>query len=52
VIGPLIAGTGNLAGMASPASSALQPNVKRPGYHLSRFVPKFLYIYCSLTILN
>jgi hypothetical protein len=40
VIGPLITGTGNLMGMASPVSSALQPNVKRPGYHLSRFVPK------------
>jgi hypothetical protein len=38
VVGPLIAGTGNLMGVGSPVSSELQPDVKRPGYHLSRFV--------------
>ncbi|KAF8151525.1 hypothetical protein B0H34DRAFT_664487 [Crassisporium funariophilum] len=37
VFGPLIASTGNLAGVAAPASSQLQPNTKRPGYHLSRY---------------
>ena len=38
VFGPLIASTGNLSGVASPVLSGLQPDVKRPGYHLSRFV--------------
>jgi hypothetical protein len=38
VLGPLIASTGNLMGVGSPASSELQPDVKRPGYHLLRFV--------------
>lgn len=37
VIGSLIASTGNLAGVAAPVHSQLQPNVKRPGYHLSRY---------------
>lgn len=37
VLGPLIAGTGNLMGVGSPASGGLQPDVKRPGYHLSRY---------------
>ncbi|KAF8231502.1 DUF1212-domain-containing protein [Tricholoma matsutake] len=37
VFGPLIASTGNLTGAASPISSGLQPDVRKPGYHLSRF---------------
>ncbi|KAF8226480.1 DUF1212-domain-containing protein [Tricholoma matsutake] len=37
VFGPLIASTGNLIGAASPISSGLQPDVRKPGYHLSRF---------------
>ncbi|KAF8900860.1 hypothetical protein CPB84DRAFT_1847098 [Gymnopilus junonius] len=37
VFGPLIASTGNLTGVAAPYSSRLQPNVKRPGYGLSRY---------------
>ncbi|CAA7264465.1 unnamed protein product [Cyclocybe aegerita] len=37
VIGPLIASTGNLAGFAAPTQSQLQPNVKEPGYRLSRY---------------
>lgn len=36
VFGPLIASTGNLAGVAAPQASTLQPNVKAPGYRLSR----------------
>jgi hypothetical protein len=36
VIGPLIASTGNLMAFATPTSGQLQPNVKRPGYKLSR----------------
>ncbi|PPQ84955.1 hypothetical protein CVT25_004468 [Psilocybe cyanescens] len=36
VFGPLIVSTGNLAGVAAPQASQLQPNVKRPGYKLSR----------------
>lgn len=36
VIGPLIASTGNLMAFATPTSGQLQPNVKRPGYNLSR----------------
>jgi len=35
-VGSLIASTGNLAGIAAPVHSQLQPNVKRPGYRLSR----------------
>ncbi|KAF8962896.1 hypothetical protein BDZ97DRAFT_1920221 [Flammula alnicola] len=37
VFGPLIASTGNLTGIASPQTSRLQPNVKRPGYRLSHY---------------
>ncbi|GBE85956.1 Pheromone-regulated membrane protein [Sparassis crispa] len=37
VFGPLIASTGNISGVAAPASSTLAPNIKRPGYHLSRY---------------
>lgn len=37
VFGPLIASTGNLSGAAAPSSSQLQPNIRRPGYHLSRY---------------
>ncbi|THH14062.1 hypothetical protein EW146_g6228 [Bondarzewia mesenterica] len=37
VFGPLIASTGNIAGAAAPASATIAPNVKRPGYHLSRY---------------
>jgi hypothetical protein len=36
VIGSLIASTGNIAGPAAPKNSQLGPNLKRPGYHLSR----------------
>ncbi|TFK51186.1 DUF1212-domain-containing protein [Heliocybe sulcata] len=37
VIGSLIASTGNISGAAAPAPSTLAPNIKRPGYHLSRY---------------
>jgi len=37
VVGSLIASTGNLVGIAAPVHSQLQPNVKRPGYRLSRW---------------
>ncbi|KXN92483.1 Pheromone-regulated membrane protein 10 [Leucoagaricus sp. SymC.cos] len=37
VIGSLIASTGNLAGVAAPIHSQLQPNVDRTGYRLSRY---------------
>lgn len=37
VLGPLIASTGNIAGAAAPHSSRIAPNVKRPGYHLSKY---------------
>ncbi|OBZ72872.1 hypothetical protein A0H81_06707 [Grifola frondosa] len=37
VFGPLIASTGNISGVAAPASSTVAPNIKRPGYHLSRY---------------
>ncbi|KAJ7590841.1 hypothetical protein C8J56DRAFT_544547 [Mycena floridula] len=37
VFGSLIASTGNLSGLAAPTPSQLQPNLKRPGYHLSRY---------------
>ncbi|KAF8641639.1 hypothetical protein AX16_009865 [Volvariella volvacea WC 439] len=37
VFGPLIASTGNIAGIAAPIHSQLQPNLKRPGYHLTRY---------------
>ncbi|KIY69038.1 DUF1212-domain-containing protein [Cylindrobasidium torrendii FP15055 ss-10] len=36
-IASLIASTGNISGPAAPKSSQLQPDVKRPGYHLSRY---------------
>jgi hypothetical protein len=49
VFGPLIAGTGNLTGAAAPASSGLQPDVKQPGYHLSRFVLNAEHPYSLLT---
>ncbi|KAJ7024858.1 hypothetical protein C8F04DRAFT_150859, partial [Mycena alexandri] len=37
VLGALIASTGNIAGAAAPVPSSLAPNIKRPGYHLSRY---------------
>ncbi|KAG6812586.1 hypothetical protein H0H92_002055 [Tricholoma furcatifolium] len=37
VFGPLIASTGNLTGFVAPSQSQLQPDIKRPGYHLSRY---------------
>ena len=37
VFGALIAGAGNLSGVAAPAPSAVAPDVKRPGWHLSRY---------------
>ncbi|KAJ7187258.1 hypothetical protein C8R46DRAFT_1025147 [Mycena filopes] len=37
VMGALIASTGNITGAAAPVSSQLAPNIKRPGYHLSRY---------------
>ncbi|CAK5277842.1 unnamed protein product [Mycena citricolor] len=45
-LGALIASTGNISGAAAPTSSQLAPNIKRPGYHLSRYswdedVPKY-----------
>lgn len=36
VFGALVASTGNISGAAAPASAGLAPNLKRPGYHLSR----------------
>lgn len=42
VVGALIASTGNLSGAAAPTNSSLAPEVKRPGYHLSRFVVSFI----------
>lgn len=36
VFGALIASTGNISGAAAPAHSGIAPNLKRPGYHLSR----------------
>ena len=36
VFGPLIAGTGNITGVAAPMSATVAPDLKRPGYHLSR----------------
>ena len=39
VWGPLIASTtGTLVGAAAPTHSTIAPDIKRPGYHLSRFV--------------
>jgi hypothetical protein len=37
VFGALIASTGNIAGAAAPAANTVAPNLKRPGYHLSRY---------------
>ncbi|KAG6875705.1 hypothetical protein C0993_007895 [Termitomyces sp. T159_Od127] len=37
VFGPLIASTGNLTGVVAPTQSQLQPDIKRPGYRLSRY---------------
>ncbi|KAJ7607787.1 hypothetical protein DFH06DRAFT_1018404 [Mycena polygramma] len=37
VLGALIASTGNISGAAAPVPSQLAPNIKRPGYHLSRY---------------
>ncbi|TBU25246.1 hypothetical protein BD311DRAFT_780441 [Dichomitus squalens] len=37
VFGPLIAGTGNITGVAAPVSATVAPDLKRPGYHLSRY---------------
>ncbi|KII84961.1 hypothetical protein PLICRDRAFT_349447 [Plicaturopsis crispa FD-325 SS-3] len=37
VLGALIASTGNISGVAAPTASTLAPNIKRPGYHLSRY---------------
>ncbi|KAF9034672.1 DUF1212-domain-containing protein [Hymenopellis radicata] len=36
-IANLIASTGNITGPAAPLQSQIAPNVKRPGYHLSRY---------------
>ena len=39
VWGPLIASTsGTLVGAAAPTHSVIAPDVKRPGYHLSRYI--------------
>jgi hypothetical protein len=44
VWGPLIASTtGALVGAAAPSHSTIAPDVKRPGYHLSRWVHYFLF---------
>ncbi|KAI0310159.1 hypothetical protein OF83DRAFT_1230371 [Amylostereum chailletii] len=37
VWGPLIASTANISGAAAPVNSTIVPNIKRPGYHLSRY---------------
>ncbi|KAJ7127890.1 hypothetical protein C8R44DRAFT_830322 [Mycena epipterygia] len=37
VVGALIASTANITGAAAPVPSQLAPNIKRPGYHLSRY---------------
>ena len=36
-VASLIASTGNISGVAAPHPSRLQPNLKRPGYTLSRY---------------
>ncbi|KIY62581.1 DUF1212-domain-containing protein [Cylindrobasidium torrendii FP15055 ss-10] len=36
-IASLIASTGNISGPAAPTQSRVAPNLKRPGYHLSRY---------------
>lgn len=38
VFGPLIASAGNIAGVAAPTPATVAPDLKRPGYHLSRYV--------------
>ena len=38
VFGPLIASAGNITGVAAPMQSTVAPDLKRPGYHLSRSV--------------
>jgi len=49
VWGPLITSTtGTLVGAAAPAHSTIAPDVKRPGYHLSRCV----HCLCSVTFLD
>jgi hypothetical protein len=43
VWGSLIASTtGTLVGATAPTHSTIAPDVKRPGYHLSRYAPFFL----------
>ncbi|KAI0708738.1 hypothetical protein C8T65DRAFT_779756 [Cerioporus squamosus] len=37
VFGPLIAGTGSIAGVGAPPAVTVAPDLKRPGYHLSRY---------------
>ncbi|KAI0750391.1 hypothetical protein C8Q74DRAFT_1211863 [Fomes fomentarius] len=37
VFGPLIASAGNIAGVAAPTPATVGPDLKRPGYHLSRY---------------
>ncbi|KAI0034665.1 hypothetical protein K488DRAFT_77075 [Vararia minispora EC-137] len=37
VLGPLIATTAGAASAAAPTASTIVPDVKRPGYHLSRY---------------
>ncbi|GAA5991484.1 hypothetical protein JCM11641_002055 [Rhodosporidiobolus odoratus] len=38
VFGGLIAGTGNIAGVATPTGTTLSADPTRPGYHLSRYL--------------
>ena len=47
VFGPLIAGAGNIAGPAAPTAVTVAPDLKRPGYHLSRcvLVLRFLWFF-------
>ncbi|KAI0030482.1 hypothetical protein K488DRAFT_54115, partial [Vararia minispora EC-137] len=37
VFGSLIATTGNIAGAAAPSANTIAPDLKRPGYHISRY---------------
>lgn len=37
VLGALIASTGNISGAAAPENCKINPDPKRPGFHLSRF---------------
>ncbi|KAI0753996.1 hypothetical protein C8Q80DRAFT_1216283 [Daedaleopsis nitida] len=37
VFAPLIASTGNIAGVAAPVPATVAPDLKRPGYHISRY---------------